>query len=150
MEQAVSETLDLSGAVAFRHCYVHRDRIVRLNCCQPGTEDQVVFEYLEIKYSDGAHRFVYEDEECLERFLADFIKRRYTSYDNLFTHTRLCTEEKFGFEMQYYERRGREEYVRMPLEQAMQMLQDLPEAEAHWSVWGQYDKTVPDDRFRDE
>ena len=110
--------------------------------------DFVMFEYIEVEYDDGSHKFYYEDEREYEHFESNFHSKRFTSYHEFFTTEELAVEKRGSLELKYYVRRGGDDYEIMSLADKKLELAELEgkglisHVPNRITIYGQYDVNV--------
>ena len=110
--------------------------------------DSVMFEYIEVEYEDGTHKFYYENTSEFEHFESNFKSKRFTSYHEFFTTEELAIEKRGSLELKYYVRRDLGDYEIVSLNDKKQELAALEEqglvlrASDRITIYGQYDVSV--------
>lgn len=110
--------------------------------------DFVMFEYIEVEYEDGTHRFFYENESEFAHFESNFVSKRFTSYHEFFTTQESAVEKRGSLELKYYVRRSPEDYEIVSLADKKRELSELEEkrlvsrAQNRVTIYGQYDVDI--------
>ena len=110
---------------SYRIGYVTKQEMTIYACCRLVPKDDIIFEYIEVEYEDGSHKFFYEDEEGFEHFERNFVSKRFTSYHEFFTTSELATEKRGPLELKYYVRRSNECYEKTNIEKKISELEQL-------------------------
>lgn len=99
----------------YRFGYVIKQEMTVYACCRLIPRDNSIFDYIEVEYEDGSHKFFFENEEGFEHFERNFRSKRFTSYHEFFTTEELAIEERGSLKLKYYVRRGEECYEKVDL-----------------------------------
>lgn len=130
---------------AYRVGQVTRDEMTIYACCNLVPKEKVILEYIEVEFSDGSHKFYYEDAEGFEHFEKNFVSKRFTSYHEFFTTDELAIENRGSLKLKYYVRRDESSYERVNLTEKARELDELAKQglaqklNNRITVYGQYD-----------
>lgn len=119
-----------------------------LGCCHHTYVDCCMFDYIEVVYEDGLHKFFYEDEKEFEHFESNFVSKRFTSYHEFFTTDELAVEDRGFVKLKYYTRLSADSYEKVDLKAKESELDALAsdgmveKVNDRLTVYGDYDRTV--------
>ena len=119
-----------------------------LGCCHHTYVNCVMFDYVEVVYEDGLHKFFYEDEGEFEHFERNFVSKRFTSYHEFFTTDKLAVEDRGFMKLNYYVRLDNDSYEKVDLKakeselDAMAENKMIEKVNDRITMYGEYDTTV--------
>lgn len=131
---------------AYRLGHVVKEEMTVYACCRLIPKENTIFEYVEVEYEDGSHRFFYEDEKGYEHFESNFVSKRFTSYHEFFTTGELAVEMRGSLGLKYFVRHGTECYEKTDLSALIALLDEKAANGAveripdRITVYGKYDK----------
>lgn len=147
-EQAAEEPVDKKSAEdgkkieSYRMGIVMSNCLQHWNCCVPRTGDEEHFRYIDVIYSDGSHKFIYDDDKGYSRFLENFHKNRFTSFHEFFTTEELAIEQRGALGLKYYVLRGDDDYIKMSIVEGLEKLSAYKQLPDRITVLSEYDRTV--------
>lgn len=119
-----------------------------LGCCHHTYVDFCFFDYIEVVYEDGLHKFFYEDEKEFEHFERNFVSKRFTSYHEFFTTDEPAVEDRGFMKLDYFVRLGKDSYEKVDLKAKENELEALladgkvEKVNDRITKYGEYDVTV--------
>ncbi|MBP9997168.1 MAG: hypothetical protein KBT19_07895 [Lachnospiraceae bacterium] len=136
--------------VSYRLGHIVRQEVAGLGWLHLIPVDYSIFEYIEVVYEDGTHKFFYENDEGFEHFESNFKSKRFTSYHEFFTTDEPAVEKRGSLQLKYYVRRDTDCYEKVTLASKTAELDELVKAGKikrvadRVTVYGNYDVEVND------
>lgn len=119
-----------------------------LGCCHHTYVNCSMFDYIEVVYEDGLHKFLYEDADEFEHFERNFVSKRFTSYHEFFTTEKMEIEDRGFMKLKYFVRLGEDSYEKVDFKAKESELAAMAEKKLiekvndRITMYGEYDYTV--------
>lgn len=132
----------------YRLGHVLKKEESNLGCCHHTYIDCCMFDYIEVVYEDGVHKFFYEDEKEFGHFERNFVSKRFTSYHEFFTTEEPAVEDRGFMKLNYFVRLGADSYEKVDLKameeklDAMAVEGSVEKVNDRITMYGEYDRTV--------
>lgn len=133
---------------AYRIGYVTKQGLSCYACCRMIPQETVLFEYIEVEYEDGTHKFFFEDEEGRAHFERNFHSNRFMSFHEFFTSEEMDVEERGSLKLKYFVRLGDKFYEKVNLSDKKAELEEMVsrgevvKVNDRCTEYGKYDRTV--------
>lgn len=121
-----------------------------IGCCHHTYVDCCIFDYIEVVYDNGLHKFFYEDDKEFEHFERNFVSKRFTSYHEFFTTKEPAVEDRGFMKLNYFVRLGADSYEKVDLKAKESELEAMAgdglikKVNDRITMYGEYDVDVND------